>query len=382
MDAPETPAGPPPPAVIRTPREIDLELTSRCNLRCRYCYYFDNPAVPYEDLPTAEWLRFFEELERCAVMRVTLQGGEPFMRPDLRELISSIVSHHMRFSILTNGTQVDDAIAAFLARSNRCDYVQVSIDGSSPGVHDLTRGAGSFERAVNGIRALQAHGVRVVSRVTITRHNVHDLEQTARFLLEDLALPEIGTNSACVLGSCRVRADELLLDTASRMAAMRTLTALAERYPGRVVASAGPLADARTWAGMELARAEKAAGFNDGGRLTGCGCHMTKIAVRADGAMVPCVMLAHLEMGRINHDALEAVWQNSPVLADLRSRFNVPLTDFEHCTGCPYTPYCTGNCPALAYSLYGKVNHPSPDGCLRLFLKEGGRLDRPMKGTP
>ena len=37
-------------------------------------------------------------------------------------------------------------------------------------------------------------------------------------------------------------------------------------------------------------------------------------------------------------------------------------------------PYCTGNCPALAYTLTGEVNHPSPDACLRRFLEEGGQI--------
>jgi len=44
-----------------------------------------------DDLQTGEWLEFFDELGRCAVMEVCLQGGEPFMRPDFKELIQAIV---------------------------------------------------------------------------------------------------------------------------------------------------------------------------------------------------------------------------------------------------------------------------------------------------
>ena len=45
--------------VMRTPRSVDVDLTARCNLRCTYCYFFDNAAVAYRDLSTEEWLQFF-----------------------------------------------------------------------------------------------------------------------------------------------------------------------------------------------------------------------------------------------------------------------------------------------------------------------------------
>ena len=200
------------PAVMRTPRSVDVELTARCNLRCAYCYFFDNDAVEYRDLPAEEWLRFFEECGRLGVMSLTLAGGEPFMRKDLRVLLDGIVRNRMRYSLLSNGGLIDDEIAAFIAGTRRCDYVQVSVDGSRPETHDSCRGKGSFERAVRGIRTLQRHGVPAAVRVTIHRHNVDDLEATARFLLEELGLPGFGTNSAGYLGACRGNAGDILLD--------------------------------------------------------------------------------------------------------------------------------------------------------------------------
>ena len=86
-------------------------------------------------------------------------------------------------------------------------------------------------------------------------------------------------------------------------------------------------------------------------------------------------MLAHVELGRINQDPLQAVWLDSPALRRLRGRREIPLAEFEFCAGCVYVPYCTGNCPGLAYTMAGQVNHPSPDACLRRFLDDGGTLD-------
>jgi SynChlorMet cassette radical SAM/SPASM protein ScmE len=360
--------------LMRTPRTLDIEITARCNLRCRYCYFFNNPAVEYRDLSADEWLKFFAELGSLGVMNVTLAGGEPFIREDLPVLLEGIVRNRMRFSLLSNGTLIDDEIAAFIARTGRCEYVQVSVDGSCAETHDSCRGQGSFEGAIRGIHTLQRHRVNAAVRVTIHRNNVNDLENTAHLLLDELGLPGFSTNSAGYLGICRVNADDLLLNMQERQVAMATLLRLAEKYHGRISANAGPLTEGRMWRRMEEARALKAPTFPNGGRLTACGCPCNKISVRADGAIVPCSMLAHVELGRINHDSLVEIWQNSPALNQLRNRQAISLAAFEFCAECPYIPYCTGNCPGLAYTLTGEIDHPSPDACLRRFLEEGGKI--------
>jgi SynChlorMet cassette radical SAM/SPASM protein ScmE len=359
---------------MRTPRTLDIEITARCNLRCRYCYFFNNPAVDYRDLPTDEWLKFFAELGSLGVMNVTLAGGEPFIRDDLPILLEGIVRNRMRFSLLSNGTLIDDDIAAFIAGTRRCDYVQVSVDGSCAETHDSCRGKGSFDGAICGIHTLQRHRVNVAVRVTIHRNNVNDLENIAHLLLEELDLPGFSTNSAGYLGACRLNAAAVLLNIQERQMAMATLLRLTEKYNGRISANAGPLTDGRMWRRMEEARALAAPAFPNRGRLTACGYPSSRIAVRADGAIVPCSMLAHSELGQINQDSLAEIWQHSPALNQLRNRHTIPLTEFEFCAGCSYIPYCTGNCPGLAYTLTGKVDHPSPEACLRRFLEEGGTI--------
>jgi len=70
---------------------IIKEVTTDCNLRCRYCYHFTGPGDVGTDLSAQEWLLFFEELRDLAVMDVTLAGGEPFLRDDLPDIIQGIV---------------------------------------------------------------------------------------------------------------------------------------------------------------------------------------------------------------------------------------------------------------------------------------------------
>jgi SynChlorMet cassette radical SAM/SPASM protein ScmE len=362
--------------IMNTPKTIDLEITSKCNLRCAYCSHFTSAGDVSQDLPKEEWLTFFEELNRCAVMSVTLSGGEPFYREDLGELIGGIVKNRMRFNILSNGTLITEEMATFLASTRRCDSVQVSIDGSIPITHDAFRGKGNFFRAINGIKSLQRYHVPVTVRVTIHRQNVRDLESIARLLLEEIGLPGFSTNSASYMGLCRKNASQVELTAEDRTLAMETLLKLNQKYDGRISATAGPLAEARDWLQILRVRQEGKEGIPGRGYLTGCGGPLMEIGVRADGVMVPCCQIPHIELGRINKDDLKEVWQNHPELKRLRERRNIPLNNFEFCQGCNYINYCTGSCPALAYTIFGKDDHPSPDACLRRFLEEGGRLPR------
>lgn len=365
--------------VMRTPRHVDIDITNHCNLRCAYCYHFSSEGDVKTDLPAREWLKFFDELGRSAVMDVTLAGGEPFMRRDLFELIDGIVRNRMRFAILSNGTLITDGIAERLAGTGRCDYVQISIDGSCAEVHDTCRGRGSFEKAVAGIRSLQAQAVPVAVRFTVHHQNVHDLENTARFLLEDLGLPSFSTNAASYFGLCREHSDEVSLTVEDRESAMKSLLMLDARYGGRISASAGPLADARMWSEMiERHERREGATTDGGGFLTSCGCPTTSIAVRADGVIVPCTLLSMIELGRINHDPLREVWQDHPDLVRFRERRTVSLQEFEECRSCRFSLFCRGGCPGLSASQTGSVFRPAPDTCLRLFLEVGGEVPAPV----
>lgn len=359
---------------LRTPRSVDIAITGRCNLRCQYCSHFTSAGDSGPDLATGEWLAFFRELNACAVFDVTLQGGEPFLREDLGEIIAGIVQNKMRFSVLSNGTLITERMAALLASTGRCDGVQVSIDGSTPVTHDVFRGEGTFCRAISGVRQLQKYHVPVSVRVTVHRNNVRDLDEIAGLLLDEIGLPGFSTNAASFMGLCRQNSEMIQLTAEERSLAMESLLRLRRQYEGRISATAGPLAEGIAWLEMERARRLGDERMPARGFLTGCGGPMDKIAVRSDGIMVPCVQLSHIQLGRVNRDDLRTVWRNHPELHRFRERDRIPLSDFEYCRDCDYRDYCTGNCPALAYLILGDANQPSPDACLRRFLEAGGRL--------
>jgi SynChlorMet cassette radical SAM/SPASM protein ScmE len=363
-----------PHILMNTPRSLDLDITTKCNLRCKYCYHFGSAGDVSNDLPKEEWLKFFGDLESCSVIDVCIAGGEPFCRDDLRELIAGLVSCRLRYSILTNGTLVSDEMAKFLSSTNRCESIQVSIDGSTSVIHDSFRGAGTFQKAITGIKRLQRYNLTVTARVTIHKENLMDLEEIASMLLEEIGLTSFSTNSVAFTGSCKENAEDLLLTPKERSYAIETMLKLDRKYEGRIRANAGPLNDGKRWNEMINAISQSQTTLPNGGFLTGCGCTWNKLAVRADGVIVPCSLLSHIELGRINSNSLRSIWLHHPELKRLRERRTIPLSAFEFCKGCDYKNYCTGNCPAISYTYFGEVNHPSPDACLKRFQESGGKM--------
>ena len=355
--------------LMHTPRTVDLELTSRCNLSCRYCYYLDNQGVTYQDLPTERWLAFIRELGEAQVMSVCLSGGEALLREDIFTLIDAVVANKMRFELLSNGMALTAEVAERLKGTGRCNHVQISLDGSHAETHELMRGKGSFAPALAAIRSLQTAEVPVTVRVTVHAGNIDDLPATARLLLEELKLPSFSTNAVSSLGSNAKYGEEMFLSPAQRLRAMQVLADLDAQYPDRIEASAGPLAEWKMFHEMRQASLndEPIAGR---GHLVGCGCIFNRLAVRADGAYIPCVMLPQMVLGFIGKDLLIDVWRDAERLNGLRERTTIVLGSFEECRDCDYQLSCTGNCAGGALSLLGDANRPSPDACLRNFERD------------
>jgi SynChlorMet cassette radical SAM/SPASM protein ScmE len=306
------------------------------------------------------------------VMDVTLTGGEIFTRPDLFVLIDGIISNQMRYSLLSNGTLIDEEMLSKLMvgkRRQRLDSVQVSIDGSRAEIHNQSRPR-SFTRTVRGLRLLVKAGFPVTARVTINRHNLRDLEDIAGFLLEDIGLKAFSTNEAQPIGSGCRNDKETNLAPNEKAIAMEILDRLVKKYPGRLQASAGPQANKQMYAEMEHARqtGEKARRWKMG-FLSACGCIFSQIAVLHDGSIVPCHMMSGLVLGNIQGASIGEIWRSHAVMAAMRRRAFVPMDQAPGCAGCEWTPFCNGGCPGLTYQLTDDFNRANPHDCYRSFTK-------------
>jgi uncharacterized protein len=165
-------------------RQIVLELTEKCNLRCGYCIY--NEA--YTDKRNFGSQDMTKDIAKKAIdyaglhgdkdagIAITFYGGEPLIKFDLIKYCigyaqTTIKDRQVRFSMTTNLTLMTEEIAQYLASIKDLSIV-CSIDGPK-NIHDSYRkdinGVGSFERAIKGLKILvQALGDSAKDRLVLS----------------------------------------------------------------------------------------------------------------------------------------------------------------------------------------------------------------------
>jgi MoaA/NifB/PqqE/SkfB family radical SAM enzyme len=152
----------------KSPFQMTLSLTNRCNFRCVYCHI---PLQHREEMSTDEWLRAIDELAAGGMGRASLIGGEPMVRRDVGPIIRHLKRLGVHTSMNTNGWFVAERIDEVAPLDLAC----VTLDGPEE-LHDRQRHPGSYRRAVEAIEVLRRRGVQVVTMTVLTGDGVGTVE--------------------------------------------------------------------------------------------------------------------------------------------------------------------------------------------------------------
>jgi Fe-coproporphyrin III synthase len=163
---------------------VAWNLTRACNLACAHCYASAHREPAPDELDHAQGCALLDDLAAFGVPAVLLSGGEPLVRPDLLELVAHGRDRGLRFTLSSNGTLIDDGIAAAIAAAGVV-YVGVSIDGSEAAHDRLRRHAGARAAAIGGLRALHAAGVRRGVRFMLTPDTLPSLDEVLGLVLDE-----------------------------------------------------------------------------------------------------------------------------------------------------------------------------------------------------
>jgi len=190
-------------------RQLILQVTQQCNLRCEYCQFSGNFYSGYREhgnkrmtWETAkEAIDFFLERSReTSDIVISFYGGEPLLEFDLirqcaEYVKSKIEGQRVSFSMTTNGTLLSGRIMDYLVAN---DFrVSISLDGPKEN-HDLSRkfanGEGSFDLITENINEIRAEYPEYAHRISLisTISPKADLGRTMEFFAQEEAY--IGLN--------------------------------------------------------------------------------------------------------------------------------------------------------------------------------------------
>ena len=248
----------------RSPFQMTLSLTNRCNFRCEYC---DIPLQHRAEMTTSEGA---VPSTSCArrMGRASLIGGEPLLFRGFGQVVRRLTDLGVHTAMNSNGWLVKDCFEDV----RRLDLVCLTLDGPAD-VHDMQRRRGSHERVIAAIEALRGFGTPVVTMTVLTPKGAdsvdHVLDVARTYGLK--AFFQLEHDKGCdVMAPIAPRlADDRIRDLAARL--------LARKEEGAPVGNSRPLLERQ----------------QDHRYLGSCAdCHAGRYYgyVLSDGTVAPCLL--------------------------------------------------------------------------------------------
>ncbi len=150
------------------PNLMSFAVNDVCNANCKHCSFFEGVDDKNRQVLNLEQAKkLIYDAQELGVSVINFVGGEPLLRKDLPELISSVDKNLSTTTIFTNGILL--ASQAEILKKKGLDGVYVSIDSADSATHDKKRGTkGLFAKAMQGIEVSKKVGLTVGMSCTIT----------------------------------------------------------------------------------------------------------------------------------------------------------------------------------------------------------------------
>jgi SynChlorMet cassette radical SAM/SPASM protein ScmF len=322
--------------------QLYFYLTEGCNLRCRHCWIqpkYQTKDIKYPALDFKLFKKIIKEAKHLGLSGIKLTGGEPLLHPDIDEILDFIRAEALRLTVETNGILCTPDLSKKLA-SCTSPFVSVSLDGADAETNEWVRGVpGCFDEAIKGIKNLVNTGFNPQIILTLMRRNKHQMEAIVR-LAESLGVGSVKIN---------------ILQPTARGEKM---------HEAGEALSIDELVELGQWVEESLVNSPHVGVFYShplafrpmhrmfGSKGDGCSvCGILGIlGVLADGSYALCGIgetVPELVFGHAAKDKLEAVWNNNPVLMEIREGLPERLGGI--CVDCLMKDLCLGSCIAQNY---------------------------------
>lgn len=363
---------------------VEVLVTQKCNLACRYCLAEAGPDMTHLHPELAYGA--VDAAFRLPVNRplsIQLSGGEPFVNFALfRDLVTYIEAkrresgRRVRLFTQSNGTLISDAIAEFVKKHSIA--IGISCDGPSQ-FSDVSRpmlgGQSSNARTLRGMSTLRRHGVPFGVILVLNRANVEHPEEIIDFFAD--------------VGVCSLKVNPInMIGDAQRASASLAITGdqyfdFLDAFVERLIEGRFPLREANL---AEYLRYLVQRTHNYRCMRSNCGAGVSFFLVDARGDVYPCAHSAGLPAWRLGnitearakaaHGLIKLGAQN-----DIVRKFPLRLVErIADARRCPWRHFCEGGCAVNAYQRFGTIQ--APDTLCTFYERFYPRLLERLAASP
>jgi radical SAM protein with 4Fe4S-binding SPASM domain len=313
------------------PLVMSWNVTRECNMKCSHCYINATEKKLDNELTTQEAKNLMDQICQVSKPLLILSGGEPLLRSDIFELIEYGSSKGLKIGLGSNGSLIDDDVAAKLKAAGIAT-VSISLDSHIPAQHDEFRGVvGAWEKAVNACKALRKNNVLVQVNTTLTHENYDQIDDIMS-LAEEIGVENFHLFFLVPTG----RGTKLTDISPQKYEDMITNTfAKVSKHKLNVRPSCAP----------QFMRIAKGMGLDMRQWVRGCLAGLYYCRIYPNGDVTPCPYLP-IKLGNVREKSFKEIWFNSPIFKALRD----PNSLKGKCGACEYRTLC-GGCRARAYGL-------------------------------
>ena len=291
--------------------EISIEILQRCPNRCIYCSSHSNlqatHLIPFEIIKNV-----IDDAKSLGCKTVCLSGGEPFLHPQILDIISFIAKQQLTCYVYTSGIYMKDEVYSSLpneyieAIRGMVDKVIFNVEADSSALYDQIMGTdvGGFDMMKKSINDCVSSGLVVETHVVPMQVNFKHLKSIFEMCYQ-LGVSKVSILRLVLQGRALENLSLVKLTGEDSREVTKLIKALNEAYKGKVRI------------GLP---------YSDSNCRIYCKAASDKINVRYDGNVYPCEVfkddLLNAKLGyepdNVWKDSFYYIYQNSPYLNVVR----------------------------------------------------------------
>ena len=152
-------------------RRTKINTGYKCNLRCQFCYYYDNLCKLDDDFNGIK--KQLDYAKKIGIQHIDFSGGESTIHKDFIKMVS--YSRKLGFKTictLTNGSAFSNMEYLKKSKDAGLNEILFSLHGTNRENHDeITQVKGSYDRLLAAIKNAHALGIKSRFNVTVNKIN-------------------------------------------------------------------------------------------------------------------------------------------------------------------------------------------------------------------